>query len=113
MHGYDPGGDIEGTAFSLLGHSSEPGADSHQLGESAIFWVPSMVGPVMVAPRKYLAEIKNHPDLSLADYVSHGFGGAQTRIDDLVWSQSSKSVFFEELNNPNSAQKILFRRRRE
>jgi len=52
-----------------------------------VFWVPSMVGPVMVAPRRYLPEIKSHPDLSFAAYLREALCGAQTGADGPFWSQ--------------------------
>lgn len=42
----------------------------------------------MIAPRKYLAEVKNHPDLSFADYFRDAFGGAQTGSDEFFRSQN-------------------------
>lgn len=62
-------------------------ADIYQVGESTAFWVPTMIGPTMVTPRKYLAEIKNHPDLSLSEYVMDKFG-CQTGFGSVVASRN-------------------------
>ncbi|KAI5845535.1 cytochrome P450 [Tricharina praecox] len=58
-----------------------------KVGESTAFWVPTMIGPTMVTPRKYLAEIKNHPDLSLSEYVMDKFG-CQTGFGSVVASRN-------------------------
>ncbi|KAI5856521.1 cytochrome P450 [Tricharina praecox] len=82
-----------------LSHSSTMIQEGIQkLGEAAVFWVPTMLGPTMVAPRRYLPEIKNHPDLSFANYIRDGFAGAQTGIDLPFRSENIMRVIKRNIN---------------
>jgi len=63
-----------------------------QFGESGVYWIPTMMGPTMVAPRRYLAELKNHPNLSFADYLHEAFGGAHTNFEAPLRSQNFMAV---------------------